>query len=70
MVGVLDRVKKRKRRMWGQEHPRAVLSDHEVELLLALREEGYSLAWLARKFEMSKGGVWKIVAGLRRGRTW
>lgn len=51
----------------GESHPRAVLSDHEVGLLLELRDEGRSMAWLAEKFEVSKSCVAKIVWGQRRG---
>lgn len=50
----------------GESHPRAVLSDHEVGLLLELRDEGKSMAWLAEKFEVSKSCVAKIVWGQRR----
>lgn len=47
----------------GQDHPRAVLTDHEVNLMLQLRDEGYSLGWLARKFEVSKGCAQHICSG-------
>jgi hypothetical protein len=50
----------------GESHPRAVLSDHEVGLLLELRGEGMSMGWLAEKFEVSKSCVAKIVWGQRR----
>ncbi len=57
----------------GEGHPRAVLTDHEVDLLLELRAEcdalgrpKYSLAWLAAKFDVHKQTVAKIVAGHRR----
>lgn len=50
----------------GESHPRAVLSDHDIGLLLELREEGYSMGWLAGKFEVSKSCVAKIVWGQRR----
>lgn len=50
----------------GEHHPNAVLTDHEVSLLLALREEGLSLGEIARKMEVTKGCVWKIVHGHRR----
>lgn len=53
----------------GESHPGAVLTDHEVDLLLALREEGYSLAWLAKKFEVHKQTVAKICSGQRRCQT-
>ena len=51
----------------GQSHPRAVLTDHEIDLMFELREQGYSYGWLAMKFEITKGACWKIVQGLRRG---
>ena len=51
----------------GESHPRAVLTDHEVELLLELREQGFSYSWLAKKFEISKKHAWRICAGVRRG---
>lgn len=75
MVGVLKRAKNRlvavndARRRIGEDHPRAVLSDHEVELVHRLREEGLTLAEIAGKMEVSKGCVWKIVSGLRRGQV-
>lgn len=75
MVGVLKQAKNRMvavndaRRRIGQDHPRAVLSDHEVELVHALRDDGLSLAEIARKMEVSKGCVWKIVHGYRRGQA-
>jgi len=46
------------RRNIGQNHPKAVLSDYEVDLLRRLREEdGWTYNMLARKFEISKGYV-------------
>lgn len=54
-------------RRYGQAHPRAVLTDHEVELLLALRADGHTLCELAEKFEVHKGAVAKICRGERRG---
>jgi len=53
----------------GETHQRAILNDHDVELLLALREEGYSLSWLAAKFETSKANAWSICAGRTRGQA-
>jgi hypothetical protein len=51
----------------GESHPRAVLTDHEVGLLLQLREEGYSYPWLAAKFEVSTMSVRSICRGRTRG---
>lgn len=75
MTGVQQRAKNRMvavndaRRRIGQDHPRAVLDDHEVELVHRLREAGLTLAEIARKMEVSKGCVWKIVHGYRRGQV-
>lgn len=53
----------------GESHPRAKLTDHEVDLLLALREEGYSYSWLAVKLDISKAHVGRIVRGEQRGQA-
>jgi hypothetical protein len=50
----------------GESHPRAVLSDHDVGLLLELRAEGFSYGWLAAKFEVSKSCVAKVCRGEHR----
>lgn len=53
----------------GESHPRAVLTDHEVGLLLELRDEGFSYAWLAGKFDVSKSCVAKLCRGEHRAQT-
>lgn len=53
----------------GEDHPGAVLSDHEVDLVHALHAEGVTLSEIARKMEVSKGSIWKIVHGYRRGQV-
>lgn len=53
----------------GEDHPRAVLTDAEVELMLELRAEGHSLSWLGKKFDVAKGTAAKICRGDRRGQT-
>lgn len=50
----------------GQDHPKAVLTDAEVEQMLALRAEGWSYGRLAEKFEVSKNTVASICQGRRR----
>ncbi len=57
----------------GESHPGAVLTDHEVDLVLELRAERdehgrprYSLSWLATKFEVSKSCIAKICRGEHR----
>jgi ribosome-binding protein aMBF1 (putative translation factor) len=45
----------------GQRHPKAKLSDREVELLRHLREaEGWTYGQLAEKFEESKAYVVRL----------
>ncbi len=68
MDRALVRVNENGRRI-GQSHHRAVLTDREVDLLLADRDAGMSLAALARKWRMSKSGVKGIVDGRRRGQV-
>lgn len=53
----------------GESHHRAVLTDAEVDQLLADRQGGMSLAALARKWRISKSGVKGIVDGSRRGQV-
>lgn len=62
LIGVNDRGQR-----IGESHPRAVLTDHEVELLIELRSEGYSYRWLAEKFEITKMHAWRICMGVKRG---
>ena len=50
----------------GEDHPRAVLTDHEVDLLLELRDEPMSYGKLAVIFEVSKSCVAKICRGEHR----
>ena len=75
MTGVEKRAKNRmlavneRGQLIGDSHPGAVLTDHEVNLLLELRAEGYSMGWLARTFEVSKSCVAKIVWGQRRAQV-
>lgn len=53
----------------GEGHPRAVLTDAEVDILLEMRDEGWSLGRLAAKFEITKGAVSHICSGRRRCQT-
>lgn len=53
----------------GQDHPRAVLADDEVGLLLELRGDGMSYGALAKKFEVSKSCVAKICRGEHRAQV-
>lgn len=53
----------------GESHPRAKLTDAEIELVHALAGDGMSLAEIGRKMGMSREGVWKVVHGYRRGQA-
>ena len=53
----------------GESHPQAVLSDVEVDALLAERDAGATLSELARRWRLSKSGVKGIVDGRRRGQV-
>lgn len=56
-----------KGRRAGEDHPNAVLTNGEVELLRHLREvDGLTYAALAAKFEISKSSVAKICQYARR----
>lgn len=50
----------------GDSHHNARLTDGEVDLLLALRDEGWSYQALADKFEISKSGARWICRGRNR----
>jgi hypothetical protein len=50
----------------GADHPRAKLTDQEVDQMRNMADAGWSYAQLAEAFEMSKGGVAKIVKCIRR----
>lgn len=53
----------------GESNPMAEASDHDVDLCLQLRAEGFSLGWLAKKFEVSKSCVAWWCNGGRRGQA-
>lgn len=55
----------------GEDHPRATLTNAEVDLIHELRNptdgaQALSYGEIARKFEISKGTVFDIVRGRRR----
>jgi hypothetical protein len=53
----------------GESNPMAEVSDHDVDLALQLRAEGFSLQWIADKFEVHKATVQGWCAGRRRGQV-
>lgn len=44
----------------GQDHPRAKLTDHEVDLIRDLFDGGMSVSEISRKFEIPKSYAWDI----------
>lgn len=50
----------------GQDHHRARLTDHEVELVRALRDEGMQLAEIGEKFDIDRRTAARYCAGTRR----
>lgn len=54
----------------GEDHPRADLTDAEVETIRTLHEgEGMSYSQLAEKFDQSKGAIAKICRYERRAQS-
>ncbi|MGV8955308.1 MAG: hypothetical protein ACOH2M_29700 [Cypionkella sp.] len=53
----------------GEDHPRAKLTDGEVELVRQLNEGGMGYGTIALKFEVSKSAVAWICRYERRGQT-
>lgn len=75
MVGVRQSAKKRVVALndrgcrIGETHPRAKLTDNEVDLVFELRDAGLTLAAIAEKLDVTKGTIWKILTGRRRGQV-
>lgn len=53
----------------GEQHHRAKLSDHEVDLVLELIDEGIPPGEVARKFDISRRTVRDYIAGRARAQT-
>jgi predicted DNA-binding protein (UPF0251 family) len=50
----------------GAAHPKAKLTDQEIDRIREMAEAGWSYGQLAHAFEVSKGGIAKIVKCARR----
>ncbi len=50
----------------GEDHPRARLTNHDVDLICELHDEGIGYGEIAKKFNISKGSVRDFVTGRRR----
>ena len=73
MAGIEKRAKLRavndRGHVVGESHPRAVLSDHEVDLVFQLREGGMSIGRIATAMEVSKSCIQHILDGSFRGQV-
>ncbi|MER1940493.1 hypothetical protein ABS755_07265 [Castellaniella sp. FW104-16D08] len=52
----------------GEDHPNARYTNHEIDLVLTLRDQGASYGEIARKMDMPKATVQAICNG--RSRSW
>ncbi len=59
-------MQKRKTNQFGENHPRAKLTDAEVETIRSLHDQGMSYRELAKKFEISKSTAESICLFRRR----
>lgn len=64
LVGVNDRG-----HVVGESHHRAVLTDHEVDLIFELHEDGWGYGRIAQVMEVHKATVQMILSGKRRAQT-
>lgn len=53
----------------GEDHHNAKLTNADVDLIFALRDEGMTLREIGEKFEVRKAAIWKILHGHRRAHT-
>lgn len=53
----------------GEKHHRSKLTDHEVELIRTLFDDGMRVSEIARKFEIAKAHCWDICHYLVRCQT-
>jgi len=56
-------------RRCGESHGRAKLADHEIELIHTLAAGGMGNPEIARKFDITREHVWRIVNGYRHSIT-
>lgn len=53
----------------GEDHHNAKLTNADVDLIFALRDEGITLREIGEKFGVRKAAIWKILHGHRRAHT-
>ncbi len=49
------------KRTLGENHPRAKLTNEDVEQIRLLAEQGFSVRQIAKKMEISHTQVWRII---------
>lgn len=50
----------------GETHPRATLTDHDIDLMFELRESGMQVKLIAEKFEITREHASRVLNGHRR----
>lgn len=50
----------------GERHHRARFTDHEIELVRQLRADGMKIGDIARKMEMARSHVWRVLHYVNR----
>jgi DNA invertase Pin-like site-specific DNA recombinase len=53
----------------GESHPASKLTDHEIDLIRELYDDGMSISEIARKFEIAKSYCWDICNYYKRCQT-
>lgn len=53
----------------GEDHPNAKYTNHEIDLVLTLRDEGLSYSQIGNRMDMPKSTVRDICQGNRRCQT-
>jgi DNA invertase Pin-like site-specific DNA recombinase len=53
----------------GEDHPRAKITNRDVELIRRLHEEGMPYRELAQKFEISRMQAWRICSYRERAQS-
>lgn len=50
----------------GEKHHQAKYTDHEIELVRQLRADGLKIGEIARKMEMARSHVWRVLNYVNR----
>lgn len=68
MAGQLEKAPKRRPRMWGEDHPRAILTWDQVRAVREMRHHGLEYHTIAWVMGISKSSAYMICSYQRRAR--